>query len=109
MNTHHKYKTINHIHFVFNYDLSDNKSEYPDSELMLVECADGQWFIEQSTGEKYNRFPGITHSGEDVETQPIFYPDVATAARVAFALTKQVFPTTPDRYLHEFLSESEWD
>ena len=39
MNTHHKYKTINHIHFVFNYTLPDNKSEYPDAELMLVECA----------------------------------------------------------------------
>jgi len=109
MNTHHKYKTINHIHFVFNYTLPDNKSEYPDAELMLVECADGRWFIEQSTGEKYDQFPGITHSSEDVETQPTFYSDVTTAAQAAFALTKQVYPTTPDSHLHEFLAEFEGD
>ena len=109
MNTHQKYKTINHIHFVFSYDLPDNEFEYPDAELMLVECADGRWFIEQSTGEKYNPFPGITHSSEDLETQPTFYPNVATAAQAAFALTKQVYPTTPDRYLHDFLCEIEGD
>lgn len=105
MNTHQKYKTINHIHFVFNYKVLDKEYEYPDAELMLVECGDGRWFIEQSSGEKYNQFPSITHSSEDVETQPTFYPDVATAARAAFALTKQVYPTTPDEFLHDFLCE----
>ena len=103
MNTHQKYSTIEHHHFDFTYRKGDG-FDYPNSGLMLVGCADGRWFIEQEHGDEYSRFPGVVKSGEDLETAPMFYPDVNAVAKAAFALIKHVYPTTPDERLEEFLA-----
>ena len=105
MNTHQKYQTINHIHFDFGY-VDGNSWGYPQSELLLVECADGHWFVEQASGDEYSRFPGVVKSAYDLETMPTFYPDVDSAAKAAFALIKQVYPTTPDKHLADFLANN---
>ena len=105
MNTHQKYHTISHHHFDFMYARENGEFDYPHSALMLVECADGRWFIEQEFGEEYDRFPGVVKSGKDLETAPTFYLDVDKVARAAFALIKQVYPGTPDERLAEFLED----
>ncbi len=103
MNTHQKYNTVNHHHFGFMYERPDGTSNWPGSELMLVECVDGRWFIEQEAGDEYNQFPGVVKSGQDLDTEPTFYPDVDSCARAAFALIKQVYPGTSDDNLARFL------
>ncbi len=103
MNSHEKYKTVDHHHFDFNYRSDGDKFDYPNSGLVLVECADGRWFVQQEFGDQYSQFPGILKSGEDVDTEPTFYSNVDDAARAAFAIIKQVYPGTPDERLTEFL------
>lgn len=103
MNTHEKYKTVDHHHFDFSYRTTDDKFEYPESGLMLVGGTDGRWFIQQEFGDQYSQIPGIVKSGEDLDTEPTFYPNVDDAARAAFVFIKQVYPGTPDERLTEFL------
>lgn len=103
MNTHEKYSTVDHHHFDFSYRTADGQFEYPGSGLLLVECADGRWFIQQEFGDEYSQFSGIVKSGEDLDTEPTFYPNVDDTARAAFAFIKQVYPGTPDERLTEFL------
>lgn len=103
MNTHEKFNTVDHHHFDFSYRTAADQFDYPDSALMLVECADGRWFVQQEFGEKYSQFPGVVQSGDDLDTAPTFYSNVEEAARAAFAFIKQVYPGTPDERLTEFL------
>lgn len=103
MNTHQKYQTIGHCHFDFTYRKNDSW-EYPESGLLLIECGDGRWFIEQDFGDEYDRFAGVVKSSDDVLTEPTFYANVEDVARAAFALIKQVYPTTPDVRLTDFLT-----
>lgn len=110
MNTHVKYQTKNHHHFDWNYQKADGSSDYPHSALMLVECADGRWFLQQEFGDEYSRFAGVLKSGEDLDTEPTFYPDVQSAARAAFNLMKQAYPGGYDdpkyaEWLDEFLAD----
>lgn len=102
MNTHQKYRTINHHHFDFTYRRGDT-FDYTMSGLALVQCEDGRWFVEQEFGDEYSQFAGVVKSGEDVETGPVFYPNVDAAAKAAFALIKQIYPTTDDQRLQDFL------
>jgi hypothetical protein len=104
MNTHQKYQTINHHHFDFRYP-TGGILEYPESALMLVQCADGRWYVQQEFGAQYSGFEGVVRSDEDVESVPTFYVHVEDAAKAAFALIKQVYPTTPDECLLEFLDD----
>lgn len=104
MDLHYKYATKNHHHFDFTYR-ADDGFEYPDSGLMLVQCGDDRWIIVQEFGDEYGRFPGVVKSREDWETEPTFYTDIDAAARSAFALIKQIYPSTPDERLSEFFED----
>ena len=103
MNTHEKYNTVDHHHFDFSYRTEAGQFDYPSSGLMLVGCADGRWFVQQEFGDEYSEFPGVVKSGEDLDTEPAFYPSVDDAARAAFVFIKQAYPGTPDERLTEFL------
>jgi len=105
MDTHQKYKTTFHWHFDFSYEKEDGASEYPCSGLMLVECEDGRYYLEQEFGNEYGAFPGVVESREDLTTEPTFYTSLEAAARAAFALIKQVYPSTPDIRPKEFLED----
>lgn len=105
MNTHRKYNTVSHHHFDFTFMTPEGGFDYPDSGLMLVECDDGRWFIEQEFGQEYSQFPGVVKSREDLETEPTFYKDLETVAQAAFSLIKLVYPTTPDTHFTEFFGE----
>ncbi len=103
MTTHERFQTISHHHLDFNYRDPDGTLNYPRSALMIVECSNGRWFVEQDFGTEYDRFPGILKSRRDLLTHPIFYADDEEAATAAFVLIKQAYPTTPDEFLLEFL------
>lgn len=103
MNTHEKYATDEHHHFDWLYELG-GEWEYPSSGLLLARAGDGRWFIEQAFGREFDRFPGVLRSAEDLETGPTFYPDLAEAARAAFALMAEVYPSYRADQLERFLS-----
>jgi hypothetical protein len=105
METHHKYNTVFHWHFDFSYEKEDGTSEYPSSGLLLVECEDGRYYLEQEFGTEYAAFPGVVKSRYDLITEPTFYSSLEAAARAAFALIKQVYPSTPDARLTEWLEK----
>lgn len=100
MNTHEKYHTVSHHHF----DFLTPEGEYPESALMIVECEDGRWFIQQEFGDEYSPFPGIVKSGEDIDTVPTFYLDVDSAAAAAFGYIKQIHPLTEESLLSDFIN-----
>ena len=68
MNTHEKYSTVGHHHFDFSYRTAVGQYVYPDSGLMLVECSNGRWFIQQEFGDEYSQFPGIVKSRCSIRT-----------------------------------------
>jgi hypothetical protein len=105
MGTHTKYKTISHCHLDFSYRKPDGEFDYPGSALMLVECANGLWYIEQEFGNEYDRFLGIAKSKHDILTEVSFYPNEEAAAEAAVIMIKEIYPTTPDSRLEEFLAE----
>jgi len=97
-----KYDTIYHHHV----DWVNRGLDYPDSGLVLLLCRGSQWVILQESGERYNAFEGVLKSEKDFETIPVFYPDMESVAKAAFAITKQVFPTCDESELDNFLLEN---
>jgi len=103
VNTHTFYRTVGHHHFDFTYDDGNGGFAYPESSLMLVKCEDGRWFIQQEIGFEYSQFEGVVKHRTDLETMPTFYPNVEEAAKAAFRMIQQVYPTTPNGHLTDFL------
>ena len=105
MKAHQKYQTIGHHHFDW-LCLIDGVQTYPRSALKLVQAGDGRWFMEQEFGTEYSRFEGVLKSSDDMDTTPVFFPDVESVARAAFELMKQVYPGSfEEKDLEEFLSD----
>ncbi len=89
MNTHEKYNTVNHIHL----DMLVPYTEDVDLGLMLVECADGKWYIEQDfSTDVYDKVPGVVKSETDIITEPVFYPDEETAEKAALDIVRSIYP-----------------
>lgn len=102
MNVHEHYDTVDHHHLDFSYQ-TDSGWEYPDSALMLVQCRDGRWFLQQEFGDKYSRFEGVLNSNDDLETAPTYYDSIGAAARAASGFIKQVYPAFDERKIDDFL------
>jgi hypothetical protein len=105
VNAHQKYATKSHHHFDWRYRRA-GEFVYPDSGLMLAQVGDGRWIIQQEFGNEFSRFPGVLKSGDDLETEPQFYPTVQDAAKAAFRLMVEVYPGGYEQAdLDEFLSD----
>lgn len=98
--SHIKYQTVNHYHIDF---MTNNG--YPNSALMIVECEDGRFFLEQEFGDEYSQFMGVLKTSYDIETKPVFYSDLKSAAEAAFKIIKIIYPDTPEHHLIDFLNE----
>ena len=89
MNTHEKYNTVNHIHL----DMIVPSIGDVDLGLMLVECADGKWYIEQEfSTSAYDKVPGVVKSQTDITTKPVFYSNEKEAEKAALDIVKSVYP-----------------
>ena len=87
--THQLFNTISHEHLD---DLvSWATGEYPDSGLILVECEEGRWFIEQEFGHAFDSFSGISKPKSNSYIEPNFYLTREEALLIALELIKQVY------------------
>ena len=75
------------------------------TELILSECADGQWFITSHFGDDYDKIPGIVRGGHDLKTVPRYYSDRRAVLAAACAFAKQVFPNMPESELAPWLEQ----
>lgn len=58
VNTHDLYKTISHEHL--DGLVSWAIGEFPNAGLSLVECSDGQWFVEVDHGSAFDHLAGVS-------------------------------------------------
>jgi len=57
-NTHEIYNTINHEHLDSLVNWA--RGEFPSSGLVVVECANGKWFVEVEFGHEFDQFDRIS-------------------------------------------------
>ena len=88
MNTHEKYNTIDHIHL----DMLVPHTDDVDLGLMLVECENGKWYIEQEFSTNAYDASGVVKSQTDIITEPVFYPDEESAKKAALNIVKSIYP-----------------
>lgn len=73
--THTFYKTVSHLHL----SMLDNSNELID--LILVECGDGRWFVEQVSTPFESDQLFDAYSSEFIE--PKFYESLGVAEEIA--------------------------
>ncbi len=103
INTHLMFETITHEHL-------DNlvnwaTGEYPDSGLILVECKDGRWFIEQEYGHAFDSFSGISSPKIEPYLEPNFYSCRDDALDVALELIKRVHRKIDETKIAEYFKQ----
>lgn len=100
INTHIKFNTTSHEHLD---DLvSWATGEYPDSGLVLVECADGLWYIEQEYGHDFDSFLGISKPKSIPYLEPTFYRNRDEALVIALELIKQTYKNLNEKKISEY-------
>lgn len=103
INTHTKFNTISHEHLD---DLvSWATGEYPDSGILLVECADGRWFIEQDYGHDFDSFLGISKPKLIPYLEPYFYSSRDEALNIALELIRKVHKNLNEEKILDYLKE----
>ena len=105
VNTHQKYETIDHIHLdsLVNWALGD----YPSSGLCLVECTNGNYFVEIDFGVEFDQVDGISKPNIEPYVDPVFFKEESLAEDFAIKIIKQVYPELIGRNLKEYFTEDE--
>lgn len=81
-NTHELFKTINHEHI--GKDLK---------EILIAECGDGRWFIENNWGDKdFENFEGISNPHISPYVIPKFFPNEDEVLDYAVKIASAVIP-----------------
>lgn len=108
VNTHQMFKTINHEHLdsLIYFVIGD----YPKSGLILVECKDGCWFIEQEYGNEFDAISGIWKPTSECYIEPNFYSNREEALTKAIKLMKSLYPILTDEKISEYfrLDDMDW-
>ncbi|HGF9504268.1 TPA: hypothetical protein ACJEU7_001464 [Acinetobacter baumannii] len=82
VNTHKLFKTINHEHV--GRELT---------EVIIVECADGRWFIENNWHDSdLEEFEGVSNPHLLPYVHPTFFEDRATALAKAEEILRKIMP-----------------
>lgn len=103
IDSHLLYQTISHEHLD---DLVDwALGDYPDSGLVLVECKDGRWFVEQEYGHAFDSFSGISKPKSTPYLEPTFYPSRNDALERALVLITQVYPSINKTKILEYFEQ----
>ncbi|EMH0369338.1 hypothetical protein RO273_000978 [Pseudomonas aeruginosa] len=100
VNTHDLYKTISHEHL--DGLVSWAIGEFPNAGLSLVECSDGQWFVEVDHGSAFDHLAGESRPTVAPYTEPVFFQSEAEAQGFAFTCIKQVYPELENKNLSEY-------
>lgn len=79
--SHSYFKTINHHHIC---DYSDEQCD-----LMIVECNDGQWYIEDNWGHDA-RGASDVFNPFDRDSYPTFFPDIESANQRAAEIVSSI-------------------
>ena len=90
-NTHELYKTVGHIHLdnLVYWALGD----FPDSEINLIECEDGRWFVKVDFGVDYDHIEGIDRPNVSPFTEPTFFQTEEEARTFAYECIRMVHPS----------------
>lgn len=81
-NSHAYFRTINHRH------ISDYSGKVT-CDLMMVECEDGRWYIEDNWGGDAQGSPDVFNPF-DKDSFPTFYPDLETCNRRAAEIVSSI-------------------
>lgn len=102
-NTHEKYKTIGHEHLdsLVNWALDD----YPSSGLLLIECADGRYFIGVDFGVEFDLIDGVSKPKIEPYIEPKFFAEKTLAITFAIQVIKIVYPELKERDLNKYFTE----
>ena len=81
-NTHDMFNTVSHEHI--GKDLK---------EILIAECADGRWFIENNWGDKdFECFTGISNPHITPYVEPLFFHNEDKALEYAIKIVQSVIP-----------------
>ena len=107
VDTHQMFKTINHEHLdsLIYFVIGD----YPKSGLVLVECKDGRWFIEQEYGNEFDAISGISKPTSECYIEPNFYSNREEALTKATKLMKSLYPILTDEEISEYFRLDDMD
>lgn len=100
INTHKKFNTVSHEHL--DDLISWATGEYPDAGLVIVECGNSSWFIEQDYGHAYDLFSGISRPKINPYSNPVFYASREEALIIALKLIKQVHKNINEAKIEEY-------
>ena len=78
--------------------------EFPDAGLILVECADGRWFVgvdHDNGNDRFGRMPGLSRPNVVPHVEPILFADEASAMGCALECIKIAYPSLAGRDLHQ--------
>ncbi|CAM3024891.1 hypothetical protein [Legionella worsleiensis] len=105
INTHQIYNTISHEHL--DNLVSWATGEYPDSGLCLVECQNGNWFVEVDFGHCFDSFTNISKPELTPYIEPRFFPNRKNALTYATEIIKQVYSSIDDKKISEYFQNEE--
>lgn len=103
INTHKIYNTISHEHLDDLVHFSTG--EHPDSGLLIVECENGSWFIEQDYGNAFDSFSGISKPHVHPYLNPVFYENREEALAVSIELIKLIHKGIDESKISEYLKQ----
>lgn len=95
------FNTVNHEHL--DTVVLNATGDYPGSGLLLVECEDGQWFIEVDFGDDYDSIEGIFKPRLSADLPSLFDSREAAICFASGAM-KQAHPEIGDQDLTEFFA-----
>jgi hypothetical protein len=98
VDTHRLFNTISHSHLDSLVNWATG--EYPDSGLLLVECADCRWFVEVDFGNDYNAIGGVSKPKILPYMDPVFFESRKDGEAFAFECIKKI---------HRHCESETWD
>lgn len=106
-NTHERYNTVYHQHLDTLVYWALKGDEFPDDGLMLVECADGRWFLEVEFGNLFDQIDGISKPALIPFVEPSFFASEDLALEFAYTCLKRAYPELEGRDLSEFFKDED--
>lgn len=83
---HRAFGTVNHHHIAC-YSAADG---HDACDIMIVECADGRWYVEDNWGGDAKGAQGVWNPFEPSNDGPTFFPSESDAMRHAVAVVARV-------------------
>lgn len=98
-NGHAAHQTIGHIH-VSHFPSEDGRSS---CDIMVVECADGRWYVEDNWGDDAQGAEGVWNPFDPCDAGPRFFESEDAALRHAVAVVAAVTGASETDLLKQYL------